>query len=315
MQNRVIAIGVLVLGASALGAGVILLNSDHDRVDPQDAQALDQSAPQQMVASAQGSGIDIPEALPESVEVPENVRGNGRRGDRGDGFSRIEDRIKEFDLDGDGILSADERRAMREKMRADFMARMDLDGDGKLSLEERVIAQRERMLGSDRGQRRAMQFDADGDGILSEAEVAALDASIAEREQERIDRDLERYDADGDGVLSEAEQNTQRQEREQQQEQRIQQFTQGFDEDGDGELNEDERVNAFATMRDQRDLDQFLSRYDTDKDREIDADEYQQFLNAYASKENFADVTRDGTVDAEDVMAFRDYNARVNSNP
>lgn len=52
--------------------------------------------------------------------------------------------LKEFDADGDGTLSEDERAQMREAMqkrrqerRTEMLKKFDADGDGKLSPEER----------------------------------------------------------------------------------------------------------------------------------------------------------------------------------
>ena len=237
--------------------------------------------------------------------------GRGGFGPGGDMFGRMEDMVKKYDLDGDGVLSAEERKAMRDAMRAEFMSQMDLDGDGEISLEERVAASRERILNSDWGERISSRFDEDGDGVLSESELAAMDASIMEREQERMARDLERYDTDGDGVLSPEERAVQQQQRDDREERRMQEFAAEFDEDGDGNLNEDERVSAFSTMRERMEVGQFLRRYDTNRDQEIGTTEYETFLSSYEKKEPFADVTRDGEVDAEDIVAFRDFVERA----
>jgi hypothetical protein len=79
--------------------------------------------------------------------------------------------VKEFDKDGDGKLSEDERKAMREAL--------------KVRMEDR----RKQML---------EKYDADGDGKLSEAEIAK---ARADRQAEL----LKKYDKDGDGKLSEEE--------------------------------------------------------------------------------------------------------------
>jgi hypothetical protein len=48
-----------------------------------------------------------------------------------------EAREKEFDKDGDGKLNEQEREAMRDANRAKMLERFDKDGDGKLSEEEK----------------------------------------------------------------------------------------------------------------------------------------------------------------------------------
>jgi len=314
MQNRMIAVGVLVFGACAVGAGVWVLTMDSETEAPtQVAKIPVQRAIPQAATPAYDPYVE------EQLDMNMPSENAGRRGGRdgggrgGDMLGRMEEMIAKYDLDGDGVLSAEERQAMRDAMRAEFMSQMDLDGDGQISLEERVAATRDRILNSDWGERIASRYDADGDGVLSEDELAAMDASIMEREQERVARDLERYDTDGDGVLSQEEQAMQQQQRDDRQERRIQEFSAEFDEDGDGDLNADERVSAFSTMRERMEVGQFLNRYDTNKDKEIGTTEYETFLSSYEKKEPFADVTRDGEIDAEDIVAFRDFVERAKS--
>lgn len=312
MQNRMIAVGVLVFGACAVGAGVwVLTMNPADEPVAQVAKIPIQRAIPQAATPAYDPYIE--EQLDMNIPDQSNRAGRGGQGGGrgGDMFGRMEEMVNKYDLDGDGILSAEERKAMRDAMRAEFMNQMDLDGDGEISLEERVAATRDRILNSDRGERMSSRFDADGDGVLSETELAAMDASIMEREQERMARDIERYDTDGDGVLSAEERAVQQEQRDSREERRIQEFSAEFDEDGDGNLNEDERVSAFSTMRDRIEIGQFLNRYDTNRDQEIGTTEYETFLSSYEKKEPFADVTRDGEIDAEDIVAFRDFVERA----
>ena len=83
--------------------------------------------------------------------------------------------VKEFDKDGDGKLSDDERTAMRESMKAkmaerqkEMLEKYDADKDGKLSKEEREKAMEERKA------EMLKKFDKDGDGKLSDEERAAM---------------------------------------------------------------------------------------------------------------------------------------------
>jgi len=83
--------------------------------------------------------------------------------------------IKEFDKDGDGKLSdqerAEMRRVLRERREArqkELLRRFDADGDGKLSDEERKTALetiRKEMLA---------KYDANGNGRLDPEERAAM---------------------------------------------------------------------------------------------------------------------------------------------
>jgi uncharacterized membrane protein len=50
---------------------------------------------------------------------------------------RNKEKFKKFDKDGDGKLSDEERKAMREAHKAEWIKKFDKDGDGKLSEEER----------------------------------------------------------------------------------------------------------------------------------------------------------------------------------
>lgn len=83
--------------------------------------------------------------------------------------------LKEFDKDGDGKLSDDERSAMREAMQArreearkKEIAEFDKDKDGKLNEEEQKAANEAR-----EAKRKALveKYDADKDGKLSREEI------------------------------------------------------------------------------------------------------------------------------------------------
>ena len=49
----------------------------------------------------------------------------------------IKQLIEKFDKDGDGKLSAEERKAAGEARKAEFLKKFDKDGDGKISPEEK----------------------------------------------------------------------------------------------------------------------------------------------------------------------------------
>ncbi|GAB5445257.1 EF-hand domain-containing protein [Gymnodinialimonas sp.] len=73
-----------------------------------------------------------------------------------------------------------------------IFSELDADGNGAVTLEEMQAA----------GANRFAAADTDGDGALSRDELLAQGAERAER---RVDRLLERADADGDGLLTQAE--------------------------------------------------------------------------------------------------------------
>lgn len=128
-----------------------------------------------------------------------------------DSEARVEssEGISRFDLDGDGLLSDEERAAARETMKAEFLAKYDSDGNGEISEEEHQAAH-EAMH-----QAFLEKYDLDGDGRLSEEERAAVDSHHPgwgphhgprhRNPEERQARFLEEFDSDGDGVLSETE--------------------------------------------------------------------------------------------------------------
>jgi hypothetical protein len=90
--------------------------------------------------------------------------------------------LKEFDKDGDGKLSDDERKAMREAMQAraeerrqEMIKKYDKDGDGKLSEEERKTMMEEQRAAMEARRAEMMKkYDKDGDGKLNEEERAAM---------------------------------------------------------------------------------------------------------------------------------------------
>jgi Ca2+-binding EF-hand superfamily protein len=128
------------------------------------------------------------------VEQPRQRRGQGDR----KGKPSREEILKKYDKDGDGELSEEELKQLREDRlkeggrqqgrrpsREEMLERFDKDGDGELSEEERQ-AMREAM-GGRRGpspeQRKEMmeKFDTDGDGELSEEERAAMRKAMEKR--------------------------------------------------------------------------------------------------------------------------------------
>lgn len=117
-----------------------------------------------------------------------------------------------LDTNGDGAISRTEmettqaerdakRRDRREAMRARLLERYDTNVDGELSEAERAVIRAERADRKDgredrRSERRAERPtpDADGDGLISEAEHMAI-----------VEQLFTRMDANGDGVLTQGE--------------------------------------------------------------------------------------------------------------
>jgi hypothetical protein len=137
------------------------------------------------------------------------------------------------------------------------------------------------------------EFDADGDGELSEEECAAArEAHRAEREARRETRLAEllaEFDADGDGELNEEERAAAHAARQAE-------LLAQFDADGDGVLNEEERAAARAARCAARDVD--------DEEAEGEA-----FLleKALSSEFTRADANTDGTLDIADPIFTLTY--------
>ena len=92
--------------------------------------------------------------------------------------------VQQYDTDGDGALSDQEREAAH----AAILAKYDTNGDGKLS----------------RGERRAVR-DAAHDAFLAKYDTNG-DGEISSEERDAIKADfIERFDTNGDGALSKDE--------------------------------------------------------------------------------------------------------------
>jgi len=90
--------------------------------------------------------------------------------------------LETFDTDGDGELSREERKAIKQARQAEFVSLHDTDGDGNLSRDEKKQAKQVRM------EVIMQQLDTDGDGTVSDAERAGFDEVKAERRGHRKDR-------------------------------------------------------------------------------------------------------------------------------
>ncbi len=97
------------------------------------------------------------------------------------------------DIDGDGVVSAEEIAQGRADQKAAMLGQYDTDGDGELSRSERKV------MKADRRAALILEFDADGDGELSREERQAS------REARRANIEAQ-LDVNQDGVLSDAEQ-------------------------------------------------------------------------------------------------------------
>tara|TARA_R110002051_G_scaffold49085_1_gene96205 strand:- start:1613 stop:2062 length:450 start_codon:yes stop_codon:yes gene_type:complete len=76
------------------------------------------------------------------------------KGKKHPGHPGIKQLIEKFDKDGDGKLSAEERKAAGAARKAEFLKKFDKDGDGKISAEEKkAIAAEWKKRRGDHGRR------------------------------------------------------------------------------------------------------------------------------------------------------------------
>jgi Ca2+-binding EF-hand superfamily protein len=96
-----------------------------------------------------------------------------------------------YDANRDGQLDQGERQRMRQDRRAEALARYDADRDGQLSEAERVKKKRERAA------EKMAKLDVDRDGAISRQEASAPCS--------RLSRHFDKVDQDGDGRVTQAE--------------------------------------------------------------------------------------------------------------
>lgn len=189
-------------------------------------------------------------------------------------FSGMREQIvARFDENGDGVLDAEERAAVREELenrpraraalhrllgghrpRFHLYARVrwafDADSDGQLSDEERaeMVAALEA-----RCQLRKAEFleryDANGDGSISPAELAAAVREARAAFQAKKAELLAEWDANGDGTLDEAERALAKAEARERLQTRRAEIRAQFDANGDGELDDAEKAALKAAVR------------------------------------------------------------------
>ena len=69
--------------------------------------------------------------------------------------------LEQFDTDGDGELSKEERKAARDARRAERIAKYDTDGDGELSKAEKEAARADSPRGGKKGPKKGKKGGAE----------------------------------------------------------------------------------------------------------------------------------------------------------
>ncbi|MFT5422317.1 MAG: hypothetical protein ACI89L_000074 [Phycisphaerales bacterium] len=242
-----------------------------------------------------------------------NMASDSRMPRSGEDFrARFAEMRAKWDLDGDGELSREERQLMFEAMQAERaaerLAEFDLDGDGVLNEEEERAARLADLLSNPRGQELAKEFDANGDGILDAAEVAAMEADMQRRRDERDQARIARDDLNGDGVVDDIEQEIAREVRRARMEDFRDTMTTSYDTDGDGELSPDERSAAFTDLRSLWEQSRFVSANDSNGDGIVDNLDMSSFIDRFTNQDPSADLNGDGVFDSSDLD---EYNRRI----
>ena len=118
-------------------------------------------------------------------------------------------------------------------------------------------------------------FDADGDGVLNEAERGEARAFAEARLAARKAKVLAEFDADGDGKLSEVERKAVREAKRAEMEAKRAAMVKRFDVDVDGQLSEVERKAAHETMRGEMEAKRAaaVAKYDANGDGRLEASE------------------------------------------
>jgi|GEM_PF-935713 len=265
----------------------------------------------------------------------------------GDEKARHERDLRLFDANGDGKLDAQESAALAEanerrlaearqwRERADLQ-RFDLDGDGRLDEQERLLADAEavrRDVYAQAGNRaddgrqnwqatveqwRLRNFDADGDGKISQDEQAEVqkfekqfrdigqsfqrrmgdldgDGEVSEAEQQAMRKEWQksswtifaksfRYmDTNGDGQISLAERDGFQRRMQQGAIGYVERFSASFDADHDGRLNAREREDLLAGMAKQ--LEQRTARFDADHDGRLSPTEAIDMMEEFVQQD------------------------------
>ncbi len=121
------------------------------------------------------------------------------------------------------------------------LEKFDKDGDGTLSDEEMAAAKQAR---EERIRALLAEYDRDGDGQLSDEEKAVAKVDMRWDGRRIPEKFLAKFDKDGDGQLSDEEMTAAKEAIRAKMEERRKEMLAKFDKDGDGQLSQEERDAA-----------------------------------------------------------------------
>lgn len=290
MDSRIVAGSVLGVGI-LIGGAVLAARMGGDRPsDSLDAVSDTQSEGIRRAGDIEPGGAPAPESV--AVAAGPSVSVQDEKGPLGLSFGgeagqrRFETEFSEnLDLDGDGTISDEEREAAHERFRAEREAR--------------------------RQQWLLEQYDKDGDGVLSETELAQQEADRQDREKRRAERAAERlekalaaYDADGDGTLSEEEKKAGRDARRAYMSGQQEAMKALFADEQASDRTEfdpggiSDAADRFFTQM------SLVRNLDFDGDSAITPADMPAFMDLFATGDRRADVDHNGIVDAADLARF-----------
>lgn len=221
--------------------------------------------------------------------------------------------------DGDDREGA--RRGPDRAARALGILRLDADHNGELTQSEIDTA---KARAFDRAsQHIGPRTDTDGDGALSDAELAVIQNKIDERFAdaatnfaEIYPRALNRFDKNEDGLLQAEEMPEPRDLRENKRGRKPrgerpqhggERDLSRIDTNGDGEISEDEKADARARFEQRRRQMRTIAALDADNSRSIDESELAKGLSMVSEGNPAADYNGDGQVTAEDATALIEF--------
>lgn len=197
--------------------------------------------------------------------------------------------MRPFDKNRNGTIDWFEAHAYRQAVRTRVLAAFDADGNGRLRGEERSAANAALQAGTipapkakpapgkarTGGQvddRMLAMFDANGDGVLDQEELAVAQNTLAEQRRQKR---LARYDTDGDGTISDVERQAIREDNMPFTAMRETFLLQHFDANGNGQLDKEETQASVAFQQKLGQVGQHvrLRMADRDGDGKVSDDE------------------------------------------